>query len=379
MPREFKTVHSVAQRSNMGDLPSLIQDVRETKPVLSTTGGKVYVKGAAYVYTPSHLLIVPDRFDKKDAPGVTDISTDLLFDTFRVASRVATVVARQTDAEFIDLGWNYSPGERKKRIASQPDNLHVHVVGYEPNDLQTVDATQVQRDPILSSKLKERMDSVSKDLLVGQVIPNTPDFDDFFIESLKDPLAFYLKDAASFENPDFAAMMQKLHQNGQRTYNQVAQVFFDLDNPQMDYYVRPMPRTSFNRHAQLTAYLAKKPYISNESAGLLRNLADRVVPFDELVRQKFGVNPTDNDAKNLLYSQGALNGFAYAMTFSADINPDRSVDQWKLKISPKVFSSQDLLQGSAQFKLFERNENEALSEAQFDRLTKIEQLVRKGI
>jgi hypothetical protein len=177
-------------------------------------------------------------------------------------------------------------------------------------------------------------------------------------------------------DPDFAPMMQALHRNGQLAYNKLAGCFFDLINLSQDRYGRNMPKAAGQRRADLLAYLSEHSQISAKSARRLGLLANMVVPFDELVRKKFRtLDATDSQVKDLLYLQGALNGMAYSVNFSAPVQDGKAVG-WEMQIHPEVFSSTDLLQASSEFKLFERDENEALTLEQYSQAMQIEKSIR---
>jgi hypothetical protein len=376
-PDKFLTVHSVALRPNMGPLKSLIDDARDSQPVLKVPEGVVYLKTPAFLYTPQHVMVIPDRKDKADAPGVADIEPAFLHDTFGVWYKSIEVMQEVPGTNFIDAGWNYSHTERKKRIASQPDTLHLHTIGYRQGDLRPISSQTVLEDPTLRSKLKEKADPISHDLLLREIIPATPDFKHFFAAKDGDPLRFDVRGGMDILlDPDFAPMMQALHRNGQLAYNKLAGCFFDLINLSQDRYGRNMPKAAGQRRADLLAYLSEHSQISAKSARRLGLLANMVVPFDELVRKKFRtLDATDSQVKDLLYLQGALNGMAYSVNFSAPVQDGKAVG-WEMQIHPEVFSSTDLLQASSEFKLFERDENEALTLEQYSQAMQIEKSIR---
>ena len=376
-PDKLLTVHSVALRPNMGPLKSLIDDARDSQPVLTVPEGVVFLKTPAFLYTPQHVMVIPDRIDKADAPGIADIDPAFLYDTFGVWHKTIQVMLKEPGVNFIDAGWNYSHTERKKRIASQPDTLHLHTIGYRQGDLRSISQQTVLEDSTLRSKLNEKADPISRDLLLGEIIPAAPDFNHFFAAKDGDPLRFDIKGGTDILlDPDFAPMMQALHRNGQLAYNELAGCFFDLATLSQDQFGRNIPKATGQRRADLLAYLSEHSRISVKSARRLGLLANMVVPFDELVRQKFGTSDvTDSQVKDLLYLQGALNGMAYSVNFSTPVQ-DGKATSWEMQIHPEVFSSTDLLQASSQFKLFERDENEALNPEQYSQAMQIEQSIR---
>lgn len=376
-PDKFLTVHSVALRPNMGPLKSLIDDARDSQPVLTVPEGVVFLKTPAFLYTPQHVMVIPDRLDRSDAPGIANIEPAFLHDTFGVWHKTVQVMLEQPGVNFIDAGWNYSHTERKKRIASQPDTLHLHTIGYRQGDLRPISSQTVLEDPTLRSKLKEKADPISRDLLLREIIPATPDFKHFFAAKEGDPLRFDVRGGMDILlDPDFAPMMQALHRNGQLAYNKLAGCFFDLNNLSQDRYGRNMPKAAGQRRSDLLAYLSEHSQISAKSARRLGLLANMVVPFDELVRKKFRtLDATDSQVKDLLYLQGALNGMAYSVNFSAPVQDGKAVG-WEMQIHPEVFSSTDLLQASSEFKLFERDENEALTPEQYSQAMQIEKSIR---
>lgn len=373
---KFPVVRSIAREAEMGSLQPLIADVRSSTPTLIRPEGTVTTRVPAYVNNKLHLLVVPDLVSQSDAPSVVDIPTALLRDSFLVTARAAEIMAKTSDATRIDIGWNFSVGEKTKRIASQPDNLHIHVFGYEPDDFTFKTAKEVHTDAILRSKISEPMDKISQDIIDSQVLLNTPDFYRVFSRLPDNPSTFYLKSGLdAITNPDFALLIQQLHDNGQKAYNDLAGCFVDLDKPRFDRYDRLMPLPIGQRRANLMHYISTHDGLSDISYQALSYIADQAVSFEELVDQKAGRDISKTEVRDLLYARGAINGFAYSMRLSGEVQADRNFGDWQFNYHPVVFSSQDVLMDQ----LFERDETASLSEIQLARLTGMEQVIRMGI
>lgn len=370
-PHELPIVSSVA-REPFESLPPLIDDARENPLViLSTDKGDVLVKSVAMPYSERHLLVLPDLTSHENLPSVEATPDVLLGAAFETAKLIADEYIEDPDLDNVEIGWNYSHKERKKRIASQPNNLHIHVVGYgEDDSLQdSVLKTEAVAREDLKTKVSEPLAKVATDLLYTQVLPVLENVhSDFFAKYFKvgaetDSFTLELKEGIDLlSDPEFSDFIKTVHITGQDIYNEIGRCFYQEENGKFvegdDGRYAPLPPNE-RLHA-IYEYIARHESLSSVSRRVLIRLAETVKPMSDVQ------NPT---------REMALKDFAYAAVFSGE-RGERGDFAWKFGFDPVVFSTRDVLQASrVESRLFERDASRALDEATLARVKDHERMV----
>lgn len=153
-------------------LPPLIEDARQNSLVKAETAdGAVYVKDAAILTARQHMLVIPDQPSGVLMGNVQEVPLPLLGDTLRAAGDIAMYYESQPKTKQVDVMINFST-DPLKRIQNQP-NLHVHVLGYGPDDIQRLtNRREMRANPELRPQESEPLNSVIYDLLDQQVFPS---------------------------------------------------------------------------------------------------------------------------------------------------------------------------------------------------------------
>lgn len=154
-------IDNVARRPvEGGTFGPLMEDVRANY-LVSCLGNDVtiYLKAVPSPYTGEHgvhFLAIPDARDQSNIPGVKDLPPKDLRNTLQFAEAFAYQTLQQKGIDEVDFGFHHSRAEfsgiPKQRIASFPNNLHIHITGYSGQDMKPLPRGEVVRDSELRGK-----------------------------------------------------------------------------------------------------------------------------------------------------------------------------------------------------------------------------------
>jgi hypothetical protein len=361
-PKEYPLITSVA-REQTESLPSLIEDARANALLVfrALPAYNIFVKGAAFPYTPRHMLVVPDK--ERDAAGIIDLPDSLGYQALVVASKIAEFYLKQPEVRYVDLGYNYSPDEPVKVIASQRKNFHIHVIAYTDEDL----ANRISRDEA-RSRLDLRLQlpdpaayAVDEILTTQVLVPLTEDRNfRWLFEPTSQNTTFDFKEGTlGFQHPWLPYLLRELHQRGAMAYQEIASCYLErsansnsfIDSLDGRYQLLPEEE----RILEVNRYLVANPDFPTYVQDFLSYLAVHIKSLSQLTAQKeksLNRALTTEESGQLLLSSAAIRGFAYACVFSG-IKTNSGL-QWKFGFDPAVFSTRDVLQASrAQTKLYQ--------------------------
>jgi hypothetical protein len=354
-----------------GKLPALITDARENPLVCrKTTAGDVLVKAPAFPYVERHILAIPDRIDQAPTPSVVQVPEKLLAETFQTVGEIAAHYAQDPNVLEINTGWNHSPLENKKHVATQVNTLHVHVAGYTKDDLnRTVSVEDIQNRPELRTKEKEPLEGLITTILDHEVfahVATRSGFNDKFkrVQDGERVTFEMTQGAAGFADPELAATMQEIHTRAAAAYDAIASCFFKRDENDKTQFAETdgdgnrlalLPRE--DRLTRMGAYLDDRSYLTEGQQQVLRFMANASMPMDALhtvFQARKGEEPLTEDEKYDRNPMMALKGLAYAAVMTG-VRKEDGTFTWKFGFDPVVFAPRDMLQASrGTFSHFER-------------------------
>lgn len=350
-----------------GKLPSLISDARE-KPLVEipTSGGTVLVKSPAFPYVEHHMLVIPDRADQGETSRITRVPVGLLTTTFATVGEVAGHYADNPEIQEINVGFNHSPLEDEKHVATQVNTLHVHVTGYTEADVEhTVSKEEIQDRPELKIKEKEPLAGLIKNILQHEVFTHMEE-DAGFIELFNqvedgDRVTYEMHSGIeTFSDPRLAGIMHSVHERTSQAHDSIASCFFERDQRDTGFVETEDGRFKLlatdERTNRVNKYIETRSYLTDVEKRQLEFMATQADSMDEIhvfLEEKKGEELT-NDEKYGRNPQMALKGLAYAAVFTGVKQPDDTMS-WRFGIDPVVFAPRDVVQASrGTFAHFER-------------------------
>ncbi len=237
-------VLNVARENVDGKLLSLMDDTRAN--YLGRIVGEkedVYVKAVASPWTGEHgihLLVIPDRKDHLNIPGIADLSPEALGQSLQLAESLARKILNQGGISEVDFGINHSRdlkrGE-KSPLASIPRNLHIHVTGYTPEDLESVSTKDIMESSDLTGRTEEALYALGEGLFFGEIVPALktafPSFDRVFseIRDQRGRKRFIMTDGRNgFQHPDLPKILQAIDSLAKQKYDELAKCFFEFNS-----------------------------------------------------------------------------------------------------------------------------------------------------
>lgn len=361
-------VTSVARQKVEGRLPPLMDDVRAN--YLAVIGGEaedIYVKAVASPWTGEHgihLLVIPDRKDHQNIPGIVDLSPEALGQSLKLVEALAFYTLQQDGISEVDFGVNHTRAElrriKKTPLASFPLNLHIHVTGYSPEDMKPISAADIAKSPELTGRTEETLFALGEGLFFGEIVPvlkeTFPAFDSIFRE-IKDQRArkrFEMVGGRNgFEHPDLPKILQAIDALAKQKYDELAKCFFEFDSGSSQFVAKGDESARYkllpeeDRHRNILQYIN---YHQNLSSGVKQGLVflatiakDEQTVMDRqlgILEQKKGSTLTDDEReaqmKNIANRFWAYKDLAYSMVWSA--RRDRGEVTWIFGFDPKVFT-----------------------------------------
>ncbi|QQG40413.1 MAG: hypothetical protein HYV37_02470 [Candidatus Levyibacteriota bacterium] len=337
-------------------LPPLIEDARQNPLVKAETAdGTVYVKDVAILTARQHMLVIPDQPSGVIMGSVQEVPLPLLGDTFQAAGDIAKYYESQPGIEQVDMMINFST-DPLKRIQTQP-NLHVHILGYGPDDIQKpTNRREMRANPELRPQESEPLNSVIYDLLDQQVFPSVatdPAFKQLFERTTDEHGAITYRliyGDATFSDSDFPRVMQEIHKRSQEVYNQLASVYFEMDKDgrfveEVD--GRNKLLSQEKRINNVAIYISEHPSLSSTSQRWLQFLANHATDLETVIvskEQAKGSELSPQERKHVINRFAAIKDLSYGLTFSG-IKIDDKYD-WRMGYDPIVFSTRGTLAAS---------------------------------
>lgn len=349
-------VSSIA-REPRENLPSLIDDARQNPIVkVEAPEGDVLVKNVAYPYVEKHILVIPDRSDGVDMPGVVDVPGNLLHSAFLVAADVASYYESDPEVQALDIGFNYSPQENKKIIASQRKNLHIHVEGFTQKDLDhRITDAEVRRRPEFKRNLSEPAQPIINDLMqrvFREVALINPEFDRLFERvSDKGRITFRLKAGLdTLRDTGFSSVMKDIHDQAKLEYDEIARCFLEINPETSEYFESEDGRYKLLKTEERVERV--REYIEQNEEDLSAASRGGLIRFAELIQPIVNLSKGNQDFDFQRFA--AIKDFAYA----AVVSGVKKGEEWDYRFGfdPVVLSKRDSNQASrGEFKLFERD------------------------
>ncbi|MDP2684890.1 MAG: hypothetical protein Q8P20_07705 [bacterium] len=380
-------VVNVAREKVEGRLPPLMDDTRAN--YLARVAGEkedIYVKAVASPWTGEHgihFLVIPDRMDHENIPGIADLSPEALGRSLQLAESLAYHTLQQMGISEVDFGINHSRGElkrgRKSILASIPLNLHIHVTGYNPQDLEPLSTEDIIKSSEITGRTSEALYVLGEQLLFEEIIPELkttfPSFGDVFTE-IRDQRSrkrFKMTEGRKgFQHPDLPKILQAMDEIAKRKYDELAKCFFEFDDSSNQFVTKQDELERYKLLGRETRLQNIEQYIENHrglSRGvklgltLLASIAkdEQVVVERELgiLEQKRGIGLTEEEREvqigHIANRFWAYKDLAYALVWSAQKENNGEMT-WIMGFNPKVFTIHGPHQSSAHTnKLVERD------------------------
>lgn len=384
LPR-FRGDYPVAIVKNVnrieGVLPPLMDDVRATnlmeyKP--PGNGVTVYLKAVGSPYTGEngiHFLTIPDRSDHSNIPGIADLSASELAHVLKFVESVSHSAFSQPGISEVDFGWHHSRAELqgipKQRLATFPQNLHIHTIAFASEDMKAVSKDEVIANADLTGKTGEALHMLGEELFFKEIVPalqeEYPDFNSIF-EETKDTRGrrrFKIRGGSkSFDNILLAQILQAIDVKGKQAYDALARCFFEFNEEsgqfkvKDDQYARFKLLPCLEREIRVAGYVIGKPNLSEGVKLGLRWLAqhaqdEHIIIERELEKaeNKKGADLTEEERDNTIKEAAnrfwAYKDFSYSMSFSAQKTEEGQNMEWIFAFDPKIFSVEGIVQSSA--------------------------------
>lgn len=341
--------------------------------------GDIYVKTVATPWTGEHgihFLVIPDNEDHQNTPGIADLSSQALGHSLQLAESLAYNTLQQEGISEVDFGINHSPGELRRHrlgkslLATVPLNLHIHITGYNPQDLEPVSNQDISRSSELTGRTGEALYKLGEQLLFGEVVPELrvsfPSFDSIFSE-IRDERGrrrFEMVGGRnSFQHSDLPKILQTMDTLAKQKYKELGECFFEVDDVSNQFVTKEDELERYKlldrptRIGNIEQYIENHEGLSNSvKFGLiaLSCLAkdEQAVAVRELgvLTQKKGSDLTeverDTQSVHIANRFWAYKGLAYALVWSGRKEENGEVS-WIMAFDPKVFTIHGPHQSSA--------------------------------
>lgn len=384
---QVSQVANVAREKIEGKLPPLMPDTRANYLArIEGNNEDIYVKAAASPWTGLegiHLLVIPDRKDYRDIPGVADLSPEALGKSLQVAESLANSMLTQPGISEVDFGINHTRAELKRvekvPLASFPRNLHIHVTAYNPTDMKAVTSEDIIKSADLTGRTEDALYALGEGLFFGEIVPELrqtfPSFDTIFAEisDQRGRRRFkMLNGRDGFQNPELPKILQAIDGLAKQKYDELAKCFFEFDNGSNQFVTKQdqsaryqlLPRE--NRVRNVDAYIGNHQNLSSGVKLGLKLLAAIAKDEGSVVERELAIaaerkgrelteSETESQIGIIANRFWAYKDLAYAMVWSAKKAENGEVT-WIFGFDPKVFTIHGPHQSSAYTnKLVERD------------------------
>lgn len=373
--------------------PLLITDARRAHYVrrhgenmsayLKPVAGPYTVKGVHLMVIPDSLPADPKKPDKrKDIPGITDLSSGDLGIVLQMGADTAeSILNTMPNVGHVDVGLHYhqkdpykseDPNDKrpklKQRLNTFPDTMHLHVIGYDSEEIQPRKPEDIIKDPDLLGRTGDAIHTITEEIFEHEIIGKTFGEDDGFdnlFERTTDArgrLRFkMLQGKEGFKNPELPRVLQTIDRRAKELYDELGKCFFMYDDDSQQfvedsddhgrYKLLPLE----DRTTRLDAYIEERSdWLSKGSQRGLRHLAKNAITAQQVLdREKdkgqSGVDKLDH--RSHTGDQIAANrfwthkGLAYTMVWSAQWGDQGEID-WVFGFDTPVFSVEGIPQSS---------------------------------
>lgn len=400
-------VSNVAREKIEGRLPPLMDDTR-TNYLARLEGEEedIYVKAVASPWTGEHgihLLVIPDRRDHQNIPGVVDLSSESLGESLKLAESLAYNTLQQEGISEVDFGVNHTKGElrriKKTPLASFPLNLHIHVTGYSLDDMKPVSREDIMKSSEITGRTEDALYVLGEELFFGEIVPvlknKFPSFDTIFgeVKDQRGRKRFKMIDGRNgFQHPDLPKILQSIDVLAKQKYDELANCFFEFDSQsnqfvtKQDESARYRLLTRENRLRNIEEYIDNHQNLSDGVKLGLTLLAatakdeQRVVERElGILEQKKGSELTEAEREaqigHIANRFWAYKDLAYSIAWSARRESNGEVT-WIFGFDPKVFTIHGPHQSSSfTNKLVERDISGHFTDEQLQRIQQREMAV----
>ncbi len=400
-------ISNVAREKVKGKLLPLMDDTRDNYLArIEREGEDIYVKAVATPWVGEHgihLLVIPDRRDHHNTPGIADLSLEALGNSLQLAESLAYNTLQQEGISEVDFGVNHSRGEivrgEKSMLATIPLNLHIHVTGYSPEDMQPISTDEIRRSSELTGRTGEALYKLGEELFFGEVVPVLraafSSFNTMFQEMTdqRGRKRFRMtNERMGFAHPELPKILQAMDRVAKQKYDELAKCFVEFDDQSNQFVTKSDENKRYQvlpievRQQNIDQYIKNHPSLSIAVQVGLRLLAaeakdEQVVTERELaiLEQKKGSPLTDNERQaqigHIANRFWAYKDLAYALVWSAQKEPNGEVT-WIFGFDPKVFTIHGPHQSSANTnKLVERDTTQHFTHGQLQRVQQRESAV----
>ncbi len=380
-------VLNVAREKVEGKLPPLMDDTRAN--YLARLEGReedIYVKAVATPWTGEHgihFLVIPDRRDHQNMPGIADLNAETLGQSLQLAESLAFHTLQQDGISEVDFGVNHSRGEltrgKKSMLATIPLNLHIHVTGYDSQDLEPISTEEIIKSSEITGRTGEALYALGEQLLFGEIVSalksTFPSFDTVFSE-IKDQQGRrrfkMVEGRKGFQHLDLPKILQAMDALAKQKYDEIAMCFFEFDSESNQFVTKRdeaaryklLPRE--NRIQNIEEYIYNHQNLSDGVKLGLTLLAAIAKDEQTVVERELGILEQKKghaltEAEKEAQTAHTANRFwaykdlAYALVWSAKREGNGEVT-WIFGFDPKVFTIHGPHQSSAYTnKLVERD------------------------
>ncbi len=317
-------------------------------------------------YTLRHLMIVPDTKNPKASSigSIISLSAKGLGGFLQFNADVAREFLADSEIQELDMGFNFTEEDSpiRRKLASVPDHLHSHVVGYSKEELARVITEQQARGhPEWRAGMHDPLLSTSLEIFEHEVVPylenRFPSFEELFVkEPGRKELTFrFIPGLDGFSHPDLGDILRLMHQRGKEVYREVTGCFCKSD-PKTGKFLETIGGryellAKKDRVLMVDDFVNKRKWISPTSQRLLRFLATSLKHEDEVIEaamERFGKQierlPTEDETKMLVKEtadrQWLMKGFTYTMVWSS------KGEDWFFGFDPRILSASGITPSS---------------------------------
>ena len=377
MSSEFLLSGSKLRPGYAEKLKPLITGAKDNHVALfkGISGENILIKTVASRYPDEfgiHLLYIPDTAGGENIPGIENLTTGHLSEVLRLSATSATTMLAQDGIGHVDFGWHYanvpkSKNDPKPTPASEPLNMHVHVVGWNTDTLDQLGKGYHHKKPELAARIEDPLQEIGEDLFFNEIVSSLKashqGFSDLFEEvpvyRSRYGLKLHLGEKA-FENPKLAEAIKAIDQKAKQLYRELGTCFFEEDEGKFKFQTKNVkyPRYKLlnqdERLNRIDNFIAQRPWMTRESIFTLRWLARNAKSSGRIISRERKLNPDIEDIQ-IASRFFAYIGLVETFVFSAKKKENDEIE-WIFRFDPNIFSSEGVVRASAyEFKALMRD------------------------
>lgn len=368
--------------------PPLLEDARENH-YLTVTGENMvaYLKPVAGPYTVDglHLLVIPDSLPDRtgmraplpDMRSLSEVDLGILIKMGR--NTAEEMLALLPNVDHVDLGLHYAPKDTyvseeptidksklKQRINVFPDTMHLHVIGYDKDEIKEKKWEDVVNTKDLLGRTGDAIHTITEEIfnheVVEGVFAHDSEFNEVFTKTQDARGRLRFKMNSGLDGFDYSALpriLQIIDQNARDSYEGLSKCFFAYDNEENKFVEDPNDHGRYQllplkeRTEKVTQYIAdRSDWLSSASQTGLRILAERAQTAQAILdREATSNNAVTRDHRSDTAEKVVANrfwahkGLAYAMVWSAQRGEDGATE-WLFGFDVPVFTVEGIPQSS---------------------------------